>query len=208
VTEFLLVRHGETVWNSQARLQGQQDSLLTDLGLAQAQAIANRLRSEAFTALYASDLIRAYRTAEHIAQLTGQAVTVDPRLREQAYGIFEGLTEAECAAQHPEAYQTSRTSADFVIPGGESRALLRQRAIAVFADLANRHPHERVVVVSHGGLLSAFLRYLLDLAPLEPTPYRLHNASLSQVCFDRATQRWHALHIGDTAHLELSSHIY
>lgn len=203
MTELLLVRHGETVWNNQGRLQGQQDSQLTAVGLAQAQAIANRLRAEAFTALYSSDLARAYQTAQAIGQITGRVVVVDQRLREQAYGIFEGLTEAESAAQHPTIYQAFRSTADFVVPGGESRVMLRQRALAVFADLAQRHRHERIVVVAHGGLLSAFLRYLLNLAPLEPTPYRLHNASLSQVRFDHADQQWQVVQIADVTHLEL-----
>lgn len=204
MTELLLVRHGETLWNSQGRLQGQQDSPLSALGLAQAQAIANRLRDEPFTAIYSSDLQRAYLTAQAIATVCGQPIIVDERLRERAYGVFEGLTEAEAEAKHPELFSGYRTpTPEFAVPGGESLAALRQRAVTVFQELVNRHPGERIVVVAHGGLLSAFLRFVLTLLPTEPRPFHMHNASLSQVRFDHAAQHWQALQIADITHLEL-----
>ena len=94
-TELILVRHGETVWNATGRIQGQGDSPLTERGIAQAQAVARRLQHEPFTTLYASHLGRVIETARYIAALTGHAITIDERLQERAYGIFEGLTYEE-----------------------------------------------------------------------------------------------------------------
>ena len=94
VTELLLVRHGETLWNQQGRMQGQHDSPLTTVGLQQAKQLAQRLKDASFTALYSSDLGRAHQTARCIADETGHEIVADRGLRERNFGIFEGLTNA------------------------------------------------------------------------------------------------------------------
>ena len=104
MTEILLIRHGETLWNQQGRMQGQNDSPLTPTGLEQARKLARRLKDVAFTALYSSDLGRAHQTARCIADATGHEIIADRGLRERSFGIFEGLTNAEIQVRHPEDY--------------------------------------------------------------------------------------------------------
>lgn len=179
-TEFIVVRHGETVWNVQHRLQGHQDSDLTPRGLRQAEALAERLAAERFQALYASDLPRAMRTAEAIARRAGHAITPDPRLRERNYGLFEGLTAAEVAERHPEDYRRFLSAdPDQKIPGGESRREKYNRVTACLEDLARRHPAEKIVIVTHGGVLGDLLRRSMSLPPEHPLQCSLQNASLN-----------------------------
>jgi len=95
MTQLILIRHGETLWNTERRMQGQLDSPLTERGLWQAQQLGLRLKDEPFTTLYSSDLPRAARTAEQIAIVTGHDILTDERLRERHFGVFEGLTQQE-----------------------------------------------------------------------------------------------------------------
>jgi probable phosphoglycerate mutase len=92
MTQLILIRHGETVWNREHRMQGQRDSSLTATGVRQAHLLGRRFRHEKFGALYSSDLGRAYQTAHSVAEATGHTIIVDKRLRERHFGVFEGLT--------------------------------------------------------------------------------------------------------------------
>ncbi|HYK12627.1 MAG TPA: histidine phosphatase family protein, partial [Burkholderiales bacterium] len=92
MTQLILIRHGETVWNRERRMQGQADSPLSDVGLRQARLLARRLQQIEFKSLYCSDTGRAHHTARTIAELTGHELIVEPRLRERHFGVFEGLT--------------------------------------------------------------------------------------------------------------------
>src|SRR5688500_9825999 len=107
-TRVIVVRHGETAWNNEKRWQGHLDSPLTAKGLSQAQALARRLSGERFSALYTSDLGRAYQTAQLIAAATGHSVVLDSRLRERKLGVFQGLTSEEIRAVHAEEYELYR----------------------------------------------------------------------------------------------------
>ena len=168
-TQFLLVRHGQTVWNNQGRLQGMQDSPLTAQGIADAEAVAARLRQEPFPAVYTSDLKRAYRTAQVIAQTSEVALIEDERLRETNNGIFEGKTRVEAAAEHPEIFAVyAQRLPDYALPGGESRRSVQQRAVGFFTARARANPGDRLVAVSHGGLLSAFFCAVLGLPGCDP----------------------------------------
>ena len=121
LTHIILVRHGETLWNLEGRRQGQADSPLTPLGIAQAQAIAERLADEPVDALYSSDLTRALVTAGHVGAACGLPVIADARLREKSFGVLEGLQYAEVQAKYPEvSAQVERKSPDYVPPGGEA----------------------------------------------------------------------------------------
>src|SRR5688500_1894842 len=120
-TQLILLRHGETEWNSLGRLQGHQDSALNPEGLRQAEALAERLAPLSFQALYSSDLGRAVETARRIAARTGHALRQDTRLRERGVGILEGLTRQEAHQRHPAVFAEYKASRpDFVVPGGES----------------------------------------------------------------------------------------
>ena len=96
ITEFIVVRHGETAWNAQGRIQGHLDSPLNEEGLAQALLVGDRLAREPFAHLYSSDLGRALQTAQPIADHSGRPARIDARLRERNLGVFQGLTGAEC----------------------------------------------------------------------------------------------------------------
>src|SRR5262245_31004846 len=119
MTEILLIRHGETLWNREARMQGQNDSPLTETGLEQARKLARRLKTVAFTTLYSSDLGRAHQTARCIAEETGHEIVANEGLRERCFGIFEGLTNAEIQVKHPDHYvHFAAREPDFIMPGG------------------------------------------------------------------------------------------
>jgi broad specificity phosphatase PhoE len=136
VTEFLLVRHGETDWNAAGRLQGHTDRPLSDYGREQARRLADELEGEEFDAIYASDLARARETAEIVGERLDQKVVLDPDLREKDWGTWEGLTSTE------------RLDVELV---GEATEQHQKRMLAALDRIAVKHPHGRVLVVTHGG---------------------------------------------------------
>jgi broad specificity phosphatase PhoE len=139
VTELLLVRHGETDWNAEGRLQGHTDRPLNEYGRRQAKELAAQLAGEgAVDAIYASDLARAKETAEIVGARLGLPVVVDPDLREKHWGNWEGLTGDE------------RAGIEFV---GESTEAHRERVMRAVRRIVERHPGQRIVVVTHGGSL-------------------------------------------------------
>ncbi|MEZ4863721.1 MAG: histidine phosphatase family protein [Caldilineaceae bacterium] len=200
-TEMILVRHGETIWNAEGRVQGQGDSPLTARGIAQAKSVGKRLQHEHFTTLYASHLGRVVDTARYIADFTGHAITIDERLQERAYGIFEGLTHAEASAKHPATYQEYKInfSPDFAVPAAESSRQLLARGQAVFQDLAQRHPGERLVVVSHGSFLRFVLCDILGVPLGAKQSFRLANGSLSEIAYEDG--EWSVTTLGEVYHL-------
>jgi probable phosphoglycerate mutase len=138
MTELLLVRHGETDWNAEGKLQGHTDRPLNDYGRRQAQALAERLAGDSIDAVYASDLSRARETAEILGEKLGLPVLVDPDLREKNWGNWEGLTSDE------------RLHIEFE---GETSEAHRDRTLNAVQRIVERHPDGRVVVVTHGGSL-------------------------------------------------------
>src|SRR5258706_3803519 len=104
-TRLCLVRHGETAWNAEGRVQGQLDIPLSPTGLAQAKAVASALAGESFDAIYSSDLVRVRQTAQPIAELLKKDVLLDERLRERHYGVFQGITYAEAKERFPGDYE-------------------------------------------------------------------------------------------------------
>jgi 2,3-bisphosphoglycerate-dependent phosphoglycerate mutase len=200
MTEILLIRHGETLWNREARMQGQNDSPLTPTGLEQARKLARRLKTVTFTALYSSDLGRAHQTARCIADETGHEVIADQGLRERSFGIFEGLTNAEIQVKHPEDYALfAKRIADYRMPGGESAAEFRKRVMSTIEGIAGRHGGETIVVVSHGLVLDALYRTATKM-PLEvQRGFPLLNCSVNT--FRRGPEGWHAVAMCDVGHL-------
>jgi broad specificity phosphatase PhoE len=138
VTTLLLVRHGETDWNAEGRLQGHSDRPLNDHGRRQAKDLADRLAGESIDAIYASDLARAKETAEIVGQRLGLPVVVDADLREKNWGNWEGLTGDE------------RLNVEYV---GETTEEHRERMLRAVERIRERHPDQRIVVVTHGGSL-------------------------------------------------------
>lgn len=199
MTTLILIRHGETLWNTERRMQGHRDSALTERGLWQAQKLGERMKAENFSALYSSDLPRAARTAQCIAEATGRQSVEDARLRERHFGLFEGLTQAEMQVREPDIYRRFMSrDPQFAVPGGESPADFFERSRAALEDLALRHAGATIVVVTHGLVLDTAYRAASGLALEAQRPVPLVNASLNWFEFDGA---WRALRWGDADHL-------
>ena len=200
MTDVLLVRHGETLWNQQGRMQGQHDSPLTPLGLQQARQLARRLKQVRFAALYSSDLGRAHQTARCVADETGHAIIAHADLRERSFGIFEGLTNSEIEARYPDHYQPfARRDPDYVMPCGESASQFRKRCVACLEKLARDHADDTIVVVTHGLVLDALYRTACRMALDVPRGFPLLNCSLNT--FRYGSEGWLALSVCDVSHL-------
>lgn len=203
MTLLTLIRHGETAWNADRRVQGQLESVLSERGIRQAEALAARMSGEKFDALYSSDLSRAYDTAEKIAAATGAGIRIDERLRERHYGVFQGLTWDEIRRRFPEDYARYKSAfPGMTIPGGESVEAFGKRAIGVLEEIAARHAGGHVVVVSHGGLVDVAYRAACGIAPGAPRDYPLYNASLNRFHHDGG---WRVDSFGDIEHLKGAS---
>ena len=149
MTELLLVRHGETDWNAEGRLQGHTDRPLNEYGRRQARRLADELAGEELAAIYSSDLLRARETAEILGERLGLPVVLEPELREKNWGNWEGLTPAE---------------RDGVAFAGESTEEHAARTLRALRRIAARHPDGRVLVVTHGGSLRRVQVEALGLA--------------------------------------------
>lgn len=199
---LIIVRHVETEWNAERRKQGQLDSLPTETGKAQARALANRFASEEerFDALYSSDLGRARFTAEEIGRAVNAEILFEEGLRERHFGIFGGLTDKECIEKYPQEFASWYADlADYSISTGESWRDFHARVVDCFEMLAARHENERIVAVTHGGVLDTFFRHVFNLPIGAPRQAKLWNASINIFTFNRGA--WQLSGWGDRHHL-------
>ena len=202
-TRILAIRHGETAWNVDTRLQGHLDIPLNDVGLRQAQHLAQALvQRDAIDAIYASDLSRAHTTAQAIAKAMDQTVTAHPGLRERHFGAFQGRTYAEIEAELPEhAWHWRKRTPDWTPPaGGESLVALRERIVATVDELASQHPGQQVVMVAHGGVLDILYRAATHLELQAPRTWQLTNTSVNRLLW--TPQGLSLVGWGDTTHLD------
>ncbi len=201
MTELILIRHGETAWNRERRMQGQLDSPLSDAGKRQAHLLAQRMKDIAFDALYSSDAGRAHLTARSVAQATGHELVVEPRLRERHFGVLEGLTGPEMQAQHPETYARFKSrDPDYTVPGGESARAFRDRALACLAEIAGRHVNQRVVVVTHGLVCDVAYRAANGMDLMALRTFDLVNTGLNRFRYEGGA--WHLEAWGEASHLD------
>ena|SRR5512134_1361620 len=199
-TTLIVIRHGETAWNREKRMQGTTDTQLSDVGREQARALGRRLAGSGFAALYTSDLARARDTARAIAEHTGRDIVTDPRLQERRFGIFEGLTVEEIVARYPDEHaRFASRDPDYAVPGGESARSFTQRCIGCLAEIAIRHRGTEVVVVTHGLVLDSLYRAAHGLDPGARRPVPLINASLNVFGYDGIG--WRLEVWGDISHL-------
>jgi len=200
-TRLLLARHGSIDWSG--RIGALEDGL-SDLGRRQAMALGERLAHYEIAALYSSTLKRAVQTAEIISARTGLAIVSDPRLREWDPGEWTGLTEDEVRVRDAavwDAFTGAETEPDFVIPGAETFAELRQRVVAVAREIATDQPEGVILLVSHGCALGALIYHTLGLGFARGCePFGLENCSLSIVEF--AEERMSLVSLNDTCHLD------
>jgi probable phosphoglycerate mutase len=199
-TRFIVVRHGETAWNAQGRIQGHLDSPLNEEGMAQALLVAERLAPEPFDHFYVSDLGRARQTAQPVADRTGRQPILTPRVRERCLGIFQGLTGAECEQRYPDDYRRFHgRDPDHAMPGAESTRALYDRVSAQFEEWTAEHAGARVLVITHGGVLDVLYRHVSGLSLDAARHYPLFNAGLNFV--RREASGWVLEAWGDIAHL-------
>jgi probable phosphoglycerate mutase len=178
------IRHGESTYNSEGRIQGQANIPLSPLGRLQSEAVGRALLGLPIEAIYSSPLARAAETAASIGKSLGVAVTLVDDLKEIHAGVFQGLRWSEIETAHPTlARGWLDQEPDFVIPGGESRRALMQRGRAALETIRETG-HRQVVVVSHGGLLSAAFKALLGI-PAERNPFSFYNASINLLAWER-----------------------
>ncbi len=188
VTELILVRHGETDWNVEKRLQGFHDIVLNPEGERQARALGVRLKDEPIDAIYSSDLKRAYLTAQAIAEVRGMPILPEQGLRERCFGAFEGFLHPELAERYPEDYAAlQRRDVDVRYPRGEfeceTLTEFNARVLDCVARIA-RSGHRRVLLVTHGGVLDTVYRRATGMALHLPRSFAVLNASLNHVAWN------------------------
>ena len=185
-TRIIAVRHGETAWNVDTRIQGQLDIDLNARGRWQAERVADALADESIDAIYASDLLRAKTTAQAIAARTvstrANEVRLHPGLRERGFGIFEGLTYAQISSDWPdESRRWRQREPDFAPEGGETLLRLRKRVADTLDALASQHLGEQIVLVAHGGIMDALYRLATQQDISAPRTWDLGNAAINRL---------------------------
>ena len=199
-TEIILIRHGETEWNSQKRMQGHSNSDLSSVGEAQIQALGQWMKNVPFDLIYSSDSLRAKQTAESITQFSGHELQFDQRLREKNLGVFEGLTSEEARERHPEVFHLFKTAGSkYVIDEGESTQQLQDRALEIVNEIRIKHPEERVLLVTHGGFIRVVMKHSLGLSLETPTRFLIRNTGVFRLVWE---DKWLVSQMGGVSHLE------
>jgi len=201
-TRIIAVRHGETAWNVDSRIQGQLDIELNERGRWQARRVGQALAGEHIVAVYSSDLGRAHQTASAIAEAAGVPVISHVGLRERHFGIFEGKTFDEIHRTWPDhANDWRKRIPEWQPPeGGESLIQLRERVGRTFEELAARHPGAQIVVVAHGGVLDALYRIATRQEVNAPRTWELPNAAINRLLW--TPQGFSLVGWSDTHHLD------
>ena len=182
-TRILAIRHGETPWNADTRIQGHTDIGLNQEGRWQAQQLAKALASEDIDAVYASDLSRAFSTAQTIAATHQLPVTALAGLRERHLGHFQGQTWAEIETRHPEDAKRWRQREPDWTPqgGGESLLMLHQRIASLSNAIASQHVGQNIVWVTHGGVLDILYRLATGQSLQAPRTWGLRNTAINRL---------------------------
>ena len=203
-TRIIAVRHGETAWNEDTRIQGHLDIALNATGHWQARQVARALADEPLAAVYTSDLQRAHATAQAIAQASGAPLVAEPGLRERSFGELEGRTFAEIEAELPEqARRWRQRDPHFAPTGGETLVQLRERIAATTHRLAAQHTEQLIVLVAHGGVLDMLYRLATGLDLQAPRTWLVTNASINRLLW--TPQGLTLVGWADTQHLDTGS---
>ena len=199
-TEIILIRHGETEWNSQQRMQGHSNSDLSSVGQAQIQALGQWMKNVPFDHIYSSDSLRAKQTAEAITQFSGHELKIDLRLREKNLGVFEGLTSEEARERHPEVFRLFKTAGSkYVIDEGESTQQLQDRALEIVDEIRIKHLEERVLLVTHGGFIRVVMKHSQGFSLETPTRFLIRNTGVFRLVWE---DKWIVSQMGGVSHLE------
>ena len=198
---MLLVRHGQSTWNREHRIQGQLDPPLSEEGRRQAERVAQRFAGRRLAGSYSSDLKRAFQTAQAIQAVSGISPEPMAGLREIYLGEWEGLHTEELAERFPGAWARWHDEPDWdLVPGGEGAAPFETRVSATMDSILERHQHGDVVVVTHGGVIQAALHRVVGRASRGLFPFKIQNASISVI--ERRDHRLIIAGVNDTSHLE------
>ena len=184
-TNIILIRHGETAWNAERRLQGHIDIALNAEGLRQAAATAGALAGEQLDLVVSSDLQRAAQTADAVARTRAVPVQRDPLLRERCFGGFEGLLYAEIEQRFPVEFAAWQArQIDAPMPAGaraaETFRQFYQRAVGAITRWGDTHPGQTLALVAHGGVLECAYRAALGLSLETPRDFPVLNASINR----------------------------
>jgi len=199
-TTLFLVRHGETAFNHLVSYQGHQDIPLNDTGRLQARLVGEKLKDARCDFLWSSDLGRARETAQIIGQFTGLEVHEDPRLREIAFGQWEGLTPREIGETWPEELAKWRREPETArVPGGETLLEVVRRVMDCLNELASLHPNQRGIVVLHGGPIRLIAATILGLDLQNRYLIPIDNGAITTI--KKAEERWLLLGMNDHCHL-------
>ncbi len=197
VQHVLLIRHGETDFNREHRLQGVMAVPLNDNGIAQAASVAKYLSRLSIDRLYSSPILRAYETAEIISRAILLPCSFDKRLREIEFGIFEGLTFPLVEKRFPVEHKKWTSGyLDYGVPKGESRRDVQQRMRAAWNDITENEDSQTVALVTHGSAISIFLGSIY--APLPDKPVK--NSSITTLT--RSADIWEIAGFAETPHFE------
>lgn len=200
-TEIYLVRHGQTESNQAGKIQGQSNSPLSPLGIQQSKALAQRLKGIKFSSFISSPLERALETSRHLGNEINMAPEADRNFQEISFGEVEGLTWPEVEILHPElCKQWKYHVLDKSLPGGESRQDLVSRVMPALQKLVKTHPGQKILVVTHGGLLAAIFGEVLGIPSGTRPQCAIDNTSINILRFKN--NKWKIKTWGDTAHLE------
>jgi probable phosphoglycerate mutase len=200
-TRICLVRHGETEWNAERRIQGQIDIGLNETGVRQARAAGIWLKGAGIVALYSSDLKRAWTTAEAIGEALGLVPQPVPEMRERRYGVFEGLTYDEARFRYPEGYGAFEgRNADYAFETGESLVTMFARVTGKLKEIAAAHAGQNVVVVLHGGVLDVINRFVRGNSLEMPRDFLIPNAGINWI--STVDGVWALDSWAETGHLE------
>lgn len=200
-TRIIAIRHGETSWNVDTRIQGHLDIPLSANGRWQAERLAAALKGEPLAAIYASDLTRAWETAQYIGRAQGLEVIRETGLRERGFGDFQGKTFAEIEALLPEqSLRWRKRDPEFSPNGGESLVALRSRVISAIERLAALHPGEQIAVVGHGGVMDVLYRAATRLEIQAPRTWALGNAAINRLLW--SPEGFSLVGWADTGHLD------
>jgi len=199
-TRICFIRHGETDWNKEKRIQGHTDISLNEVGRAQALAMAFNAAHQRFHAIYSSDLLRAQETAQVLAQREDHTVKLLPQLRERHYGIFQGITAAQGAERYPQAYAYYLArDLDYDFETGESLRGFAERVSEGIDWLVRHHSGQTIAAVSHSGVLDVIYRRATNRPLSTPRDFKIPNCALNWFHFDG--QGWHLEAWGDRHHL-------
>ncbi len=200
-TRILAIRHGETTWNVDTRIQGHLDIPLNSTGRRQAERLAQALADEPITAIYASDLTRAWETAQYLGRQLTMDVTREEGLRERGFGDFEGKTFAEIEALLPDqSLRWRKRDPEFAPAGGESLLALRSRVVAAAERRAAEHPGELIALVGHGGVMDVLYRAATRLDIQAPRTWALGNAAINRLLW--TPEGFTLVGWADTQHLD------